>query len=75
MDSFGPVANKNLDEGPRQGKKFCLRLLQYGPSSQFFVNSVKIIKFKPKHIETKPIPICLGNVSTELLADKMKKTR
>ena len=27
MDSFGPVANKNLDEGLRQGKKFCLRLL------------------------------------------------
>ena len=45
-----------------------------GANSYLFVNDAEIIKFKAKHSEIKPTPLCLGNVSKDYSVDNMKKT-
>ena len=55
-------------------KKFCLSLHYNGANSYLFVNGTEIYKFKPKDSEILVRPICLGNISKDLLVDDMKKT-
>ena len=55
-------------------KKFCLSLHYYGGNGYSFVNGIKIIKFKAKDSEIKPIPLCLGNISKDFSVDNIEKT-
>ena len=55
-------------------KKFCLSLHYNGANSYLFVNCTEIYKFKGKDSEIATIPLCLGNISKDWLADDMKKT-
>ena len=43
-------------------------------NSYLFVNDKEIIKFKAKHSEIAPSPLCLGNISKHWSVDNMKKT-
>ena len=52
-----------------QQKKFCLSL-HYNE----FVNGIEIYKLKENDSEANSAPLCLGNVSKDFSADKMKKT-
>ena len=54
-------------------KTFCLSLHYNRVNSYLFVNGVEIIKFNVKDSETKPTPLCLGNVSKPFSVDNMKK--
>ena len=54
--------------------KFCLRLHYNGANSYLFVNSTEIYKFKAKDFEIVATPLCLGKISKDWSADKMKKT-
>ena len=55
-------------------KKFCLSLHYNGTNSHLLVNGKEIYKFKAKDSEIVPIPLCLGNISEDWLADNRKKT-
>ena len=55
-------------------KKFCLRLHYNGANSYLFVNGTEIHKLKAKDSEIAATPLCLGNISTEVSVDNMKKT-
>ena len=56
-------------------KKFCLSLHYNGTNSYLFVNGIEIYKFKAKHFEIVPSPLCLGNISKNWSTDNMKKNR
>ena len=43
-------------------------------NSYIFFNDVKIYKFKARDSEINLAPICLGNISKDFSADKVKKT-
>ena len=45
-----------------------------GANSYLFVNGKEVHKFQAKDFETVATPLCLGNVSKDWSADKMKKT-
>ena len=53
---------------------FCLSLHYNETNSYLFVNGTEFIKFKSKDSEVVTTPLCLGNISKDFLADKMKKT-
>ena len=53
--------------------KFCLSLHYNGENSYLFVNGTEIYKFKAKDAEIVTTPLCLGNISKDLLVDIMKK--
>ena len=55
-------------------KKFCLCLHYNGANSYLFVNGTEIHKLKAKDSEIAATPLCLGNISTEVSVDNMKKT-
>ena len=61
----------NLTE---HNKKFCLSLHFNEANSYLFVNGKEIHKFKGKHSEIVPTPLCLGNISKDWAVDNMKKT-
>ena len=44
-----------------------------GGNSFLFVNATKIYQFKAKDSEIKKYPLCLGNISGDFSANKMKK--
>ena len=49
--------------------------LHYNPDNSYlFVNGKEIRKFKAKESEIVATPLCLGNISKDLLVDNMKKT-
>ena len=54
-------------------KKFCLSLHYNGANSYLFVNGTEINKFKAKDSEIVAVPLCLGNISNDWSADKMKR--
>ena len=54
-------------------KKFCLSLHYNGEISYLFVNGTKNHKFKANDSEIVATPLCLGNISKNLLVDNMKK--
>ena len=54
-------------------KKFCLSLHYNEANSYLFVNGTEIYKFKAKDSEVFVGPVCLGNISKDLLVDNMKK--
>ena len=54
-------------------KKFCLSLHYNGANSYLFVNGTGINKFKAKDSEIVAVPLCLGNISNDRSADKMKR--
>ena len=45
-----------------------------GANSYLFVNGKEVHKFQAKDFETVATPLCLGNVSKDWSAEKMKKT-
>ena len=55
-------------------KKFCLSLHYNEANSYLIVNGTEIIKFKAKNLEKKAYPLCLGNISKDVLVDNMIKT-
>ena len=57
-----------------KNKKFCLSLHYNGANSYLFVNGTEIYKFKAKDSEIVASPLCLRNISKDLLIDNMKKT-
>ena len=58
----------------RSNRKFLC--LHYNGSNRFlFVNATKICQFKAKDPEIEIHPLCLGNISGDSSADKMKKKR
>ena len=61
----------NLTE---HNKKFCLSLHFNEANSYLFVNGKEIHKFKGKHSEIVPTPLCLGNISKDWAVDNMKKS-
>ena len=54
--------------------KFCLSLHYNGDDTYLLVDGTEIIKFKEKDSMTVPNNLCLGNVSKDFSASKMKKT-
>ena len=54
------------------GKRFVLSPHYNGRDSFLFVNAVKMYKFKAKHSEIKPYPLCFGNISKDFTLDNMK---
>ena len=59
----------------RSQRKFCLSLHYNGSNNFLFVNARKIYQFKAKDFEIKKYPLCLGNISRDFTANKMKKSR
>ena len=57
------------------GIKFCLNLHYNGSNSFLFVNATKIYQFKAKNFEIKKCRLCLGNISGNISANNMKKSR
>ena len=55
----------------RQQRKCCLSL--HNNESYSFLFVTKIYKFKAKDSKIKKYPSCLGNISRDLTANKMKK--
>ena len=53
-------------------KKICLHY--NGASSYLFVNGKAVVKFKAKDSEVVASSLCLGNISKDWSADKLKKT-
>ena len=51
-----------------------MRLHYNGANSYLFVNGTYIIKFKAKDSKIIATPLCLGNISKDLLVDNMKDT-
>ena len=78
-----------LGEGPTQGSedatitaeaKYSISFTESGKSLHYsdsflFVNKVKIYQFRESDSETKPYPLCLGNISKDFLFDNKKKNR
>ena len=58
----------------KENTKFCLSLHYIGSNSYLFVNGKEIIRFKAKHSEIVPTPLCLGNITKEFSEDNTKKT-
>ena len=58
----------------KNNTKFCLNLHYNGSNSYVFVNGTEIHKFKTKNSEIIASPLCLGNISRDVLVDNMKKT-
>ena len=58
----------------RSSRKF-LCLHYNGSNSFLFVNATKIYQFKAKDPEIEIYPLCLGNISGDFSADKMKKKK
>ena len=58
----------------RSNRRFCLSLRYNGSNSLLFVNATKIYQFRARDSEIKNHPLCLGNISGNLLASNMKKT-
>ena len=54
--------------------KFCSSLHYNGANSYLFVHGTEIYKFKAKHSEIVPSPLCLGNISKDWSVDNMKKS-
>ena len=54
-------------------KKICLSLHYNGANSYLFVNNTEIYKFKAKGSNIVAPPLCLGTISKDWSADKMKK--
>ena len=50
-----------------------LSLHYIGANSYLFVNGVETYKFKVKDSEINTAPLCLGNISTRISSDNMKK--
>ena len=59
----------------RSNREFCLSLHYNGSNSFLFVNATKVYQFKTQDSEIKKYPLCLGNVSGDVLAKNMKKNR
>ena len=59
----------------QSGKRFVLSLHYNGSNSFLFVNATKIYQFKAKDFKIKKYPLCLGNISGDFSANKMKKNR
>ena len=59
----------------RSNREFCLSLHYNGSNSFLFVNATKVYQFKTQDSEIKIYPLCLGNVSGDVLAKNMKKNR
>ena len=55
------------------GRRYCFSLNYNGANSSLFVNGVEIIKFKTNDSEFILNALCLGNVSKDFSASKMKK--
>ena len=55
-------------------KKFCLSLHYNGANSYLFVNDTEMYKFKAIDSAIVASPLCLGNISKDLLTDNMKKS-
>ena len=53
-------------------KKFCLRLHYNGANSYLLVNGKEIRKFKAKDSEIVTSPLCLGNISKDLVYNMEK---
>ena len=47
------------------GKKICLSLHYNSDNSYLFVNGREIVKFKAKHSEIVPYPLCLAGISKD----------
>ena len=56
----------------RAHRKLYLRLHYNRGNSSLFVNSTKVYQFKAKNSETKKYFLCLGNLSGNLSANKIK---
>ena len=56
----------------RSGIKFCLVMLYNGSNSFLFANATKIYQFKAKDSKIKKYLLCLGNVSGDFSANKLK---
>ena len=56
----------------RSGIKFCLIMLYNGSNSFLFANATKIYQFKAKDSKIKKYLLCLGNVSGDFSANKLK---
>ena len=54
-------------------KKFSVSLHYNRANSYLFVNDTEIYKFKAKDSQIVGSPLCLGNISKDWSADKMKK--
>ena len=48
-------------------KKFCLSLHYNWANSYLFFNGIEIYKFKAKYSEIVASPLCLGNISKDLV--------
>ena len=57
-----------------QGNKFCLSLHYNGSNSYLFVNRVRMYSFKAKDFELNACPVCLENISKDLVVDNIRKT-
>ena len=57
----------------RSNREFCLSLHYNGSNSFLFVNVTKMYQFKTQDSEIKKYPLCLGNISGDVLAKNMKK--
>ena len=57
----------------RSNIKFCLSLHYNGSSSFLLVNATKNISIQSKRFWNKKYPLCLGNISGDFSANKMKK--
>ena len=53
-------------------KKFCLSLHYNGANSYLLVNGKEIRKFKAKDSEIVTSPLCLGNISKDLIYNMEK---
>ena len=53
-------------------KKFCLSLHYNGANSYLLVNGKEIRKFKAKDSEIVTSPLCLGNISKDLVYNMEK---
>ena len=53
--------------------KFCISLHYNGANSYLFVDGVEIYKFKANGSEINAFPLCLRNISKDVLVDNMKK--
>ena len=59
----------------RWNRKLCLNLHYNGSNSFLFVNATKVYQFKAKDSEIIKYPLCLGNISDNVLVNSMKKIR
>ena len=67
LDGTTLTAEKKYSINFTENKKKCLSLHYNGTNSYLFVNSTEIHKFKAKDSEIVATPLCLRNISRDLL--------